>query len=654
MTRLTRQFSIARSPDDPKPEDHADLPLSMAFASDNPYERWWGIEVLDCNPESVRLSRLNDGAALLFNHQLDHLRGHHVPGSVIADGHTVRGNVMVAWAADEGKTIALITGDHLSKASVGYEIHAVIEQSTSKDGKSLERKLDCQAFGRVLSRCQRETPGDLAAFRRALDSAAGPLERAADKPTVYRVVDWEPLENSLVTVPADVTVGIGRMAHDDPATPPAAPDKPASLTLKEHKPIMDTPTQEQIAAIERAAHDSGLKRIAAIEAMAKQFENFGVAEMAAHAIRNGISSEDFSKQILDHVAKHGTTWTPEIGMTKKEVKRFSIMRGINALLSNNWSKAGLEREASEAFAEKAKSAGISRQAENSLFLPMEVQKRDLTVGTTTAGGHMVATELRPNDFIELLRNATKLKSLGARTLGGLVGNVDITKQTGAATGYWLANEATAITESQQTIGLLQLRPKVLGAYSQIARLLLQQSTPDADTFVMNDLSKVLGLALDAAGINTGGSGAPVGVLGTGSIGAFTGTSLGIAALLNAQVDVATANALSPECAYLTTPQVASLLAQRQRFASTDSPLWDGNILEGNVLGFKAVTTNQVPADTMIFGDWSQVIFAEWGALELAINPFDNFPAGITGVRAFLTADVGVRIAGAFSAASTIT
>lgn len=654
MTRLTRQFSLSRSPDTPNPEDHADLPLSMAFASDTPYERWWGIEVLDCNPESVRLDRLNDGAALLFNHQIDNLRGHHVPGSVIADGHTVRGNVVVAWAADEGKTIALITGGHLSKASVGYEIHAVIEQSTSKDGKSLERKLDGQAFGRVLSRCQRETPGDLAAFRRALDSAAGPLERAADKPTVYRVVDWEPLENSLVTVPADATVGIGRMAHDDPATPPAAPDKPASLTLKEHKPIMDTPTQEQIAAIERAAHDSGLKRIAAIEAMAKQFENFGVAEMAAHAIRNGISSEDFSKQILDHVAKHGTTWTPEIGMTKKEVKRFSIMRGINALLSNNWSKAGLEREASEAFAEKAKSAGISRQAENSLFLPMEVQKRDLTVGTTTAGGHMVATELRPNDFIELLRNATKLKSLGARTLGGLVGNVDITKQTGAATGYWLANEATAITESQQTIGLLQLRPKVLGAYSQIARLLLQQSTPDADTFVMNDLSKVLGLALDAAGINTGGSGAPVGVLGTGSIGAFTGTSLGVAALLNAQVDVATANALSPECAYLTTPTVASLLAQRQRFASTDSPLWDGNILEGNVLGFKAVTTNQVPADTMIFGDWSQVIFAEWGALELAINPFDNFPAGITGVRAFLTADVGVRIAGAFSAASTIT
>ena len=189
-------------------------------------------------------SRLNDGAALLFNHHLDDLRGHHVPGSVIADGHTVRGNVMVAWAADEGKTIALITGDHLSKASVGYEIHAVIEQSTSKDGKSLKENSTAKRLAgsfRVVSARPRR-PGRLPASAR---QRGRPLERAADKPTVYRVVDWEPLENLLVTVPADVTVGIGRMAHDDPATPPAAPDKPASLTLKEHKPIMDTPPKSK-------------------------------------------------------------------------------------------------------------------------------------------------------------------------------------------------------------------------------------------------------------------------------------------------------------------------------------------------------------------------------------------------------------------------
>ena len=378
----------------------------------------------------------------------------------------------------------------------------------------------------------------------------------------------------------------------------------------------------------------------------------GTLPMVSHQSRPKLLV--IASRMPNEVAKRGNAWTPEIGMTKTEAKRFSIVRAVNALLSNDWAKAGLERDASEAFASRAAAAGIQRQQGNSFFLPVEVQRRDLTVASATGGGNTVATELRPQDFIELLRNATLLKAMGARTLGGLVGNADITKQTGAGTAYWLATEATAITESNQTVGLLQLRPKVLGAYTELSRLLLQQSTPDADMMVMEDLAKVLGLALDAAGINVGGSGAPVGILGTASIGAFTGTSLALPALLDAQVDVAGANALTPNCAYLTTPTVASLLAQRQRFTSTDTPLWTGNILEGNVLGFRAFATNQMPAATAIFGDFSQVIFAEWGALEIAANPYANFPAGISGIRAFLTADVGVRIAGAFSAASTIT
>ena len=412
--------------------------------------------------------------------------------------------------------------------------------------------------------------------------------------------------------------------------------------------------QMELAAIEKARAEAKT-RIEAIDALAKQFATWNVRAMADQAIRQGTPSDDFAKQLTDHVAKRGKQWQPTIGMTEQEAQRFSIVRAIAAMMSGNWTKAGFEREASDAFADRAQAAGIQRQSENSFFLPIEVQRRDLTVAAPTGGGNMVATTLRPQDFIEMLRNATLLKALGARTLSGLVGNADITRQTGAATGYWLSSEATAITESQQTVGLLQLRPKVLGAYTEISRLLLQQSTPDADTFVMEDLAKVLGVALDVAGINVGGSGAPVGILGTGSIGAFTGTSLAVAALLDAQVDVASANALTSSCAYLTTPTVASLLAQRPRMTGgLETPLWQGNILDGEVLGFMAKTTNQMPAGTAIFGDFSQVIFAEWGALEIAANPYANFPAGITGVRAFLTADVGVRIAGAFSAASSIT
>ncbi len=649
---LTREHRITLASDETR-ADGADLVVEMAFASELPYERWWGIEILDCSPEAVDLSRLNDGGALLYNHNWDDLRGHHVPGTVRADAdRVIRGQVSISHAADAGRTIALVEGGHLTKTSTGYEIYQVVEKSTAKGADApLERTLDGRLFDRVLTRSQREAPGDLAAFRRALDAEAGPFERAADQPATYVVTRWGVLENSLVTVPADPSVGLGRTAEPAPQAQPAAlPD----ISIKEPQ-MTQTAPEIDIAAIERDASARALKRINDIAAMGEQFKDFdGVKALSEAAIRTGQPVEDFTAALLKHISEKGQKWQPEIGLTKKEAQRFSVVRAINAMLSGDWSKAGFEREASVAFSEKAQKAGLQRQAENSFFLPVEVQQRDLTVGTATAGGNMVATDLRPQDFIELLRARTLISQLGARSLTGLVGNADITRQTGAGTAYWLANEATAITESNQTVGLLQLRPKVLGAYTEVSRLLLQQSTPDADMFVMDDLTKVLAIAKDAAAINTGGSGAPVGILGTAGIGSVTGTTLGLSGILEFQTDVATANALSTQCAYLTTPLVAALLAQRQRFSGTDTPLWEGNILDGNVIGFRGASTTQMPTATMIFGDFSQVIFAEWGAVEIAANPYANFPAGITGIRAFYTCDVGVRTAGAFSAASSIT
>ena len=151
-----------------------------------------------------------------------------------------------------------------------------------------------------------------------------------------------------------------------------------------------------------------------------------------------------------------------------------------------------------------------------------------------------------------------------------------------------------------------------------------------------------------------GSGAPVGIANTSGIGSVTGTSLAYEDILEFQTDVAAANALAANCAYVTTPAVASLLAQRQKFSNTDTPLWEGGLIDGRVSGFRGVATNQVTAASMIFGDFAQVIIGEWGTLELAVNPVAGFAAGIVGIRAFQTVDVGIRYAGAFSRATSIT
>jgi HK97 family phage major capsid protein len=173
--------------------------------------------------------------------------------------------------------------------------------------------------------------------------------------------------------------------------------------------------------------------------------------------------------------------------------------------------------------------------------------------------------------------------------------------------------------------------------------------------VLRDFSKVLALAVDLAALEGSGSaGQPTGISTTAGIGAVTGTSLAYAGVVEFQTDVAAGNALDMGSAYVTTPAVASLMLQRQRFSSTDTPLWTGNVLDGQMAGFRATTTTQLTAASMIFGDFSQVVIGEWGMFEIAMNPYANFPAGITGIRGMQTIDIGVRQAAAFSRATSIT
>ena len=106
---------------------------------------------------------------------------------------------------------------------------------------------------------------------------------------------------------------------------------------------------------------------------------------------------------------------------------------INALANPGDRKAqelaAFEREASDAVAAK-----MGRAAQG-FFVPVEVQQRDLLVGTATAGGHTVATQVLAANFIELLRNKLAVAGLGAQFLSGLVGNIAIPRQTAGATAY---------------------------------------------------------------------------------------------------------------------------------------------------------------------------------------------------------------------------
>lgn len=340
----------------------------------------------------------------------------------------------------------------------------------------------------------------------------------------------------------------------------------------------------------------------------------------------------------------------QLGISNREAREYSLSRALLGLADGRFS--GYEKECSEQLNRQ----GHQTRTNSAFLVPTGmVLARDLNVQSSAAGGYLVGTQNM--SFIDLLRSNLICAQMGATVLPGLRENITVPKLSAGATAHWLANDSTAITESTQTLGQVSLTPKNVGAYTEVSRQLLMQSNPAADWVIANDLAKTVAQAIDAAAINgSGASGQPTGVLNVAGIGSVTGTSLAYAGILEFMSDTIGQNALiNPESAgFVTTPTVSALLMNRQKVASTFSPIWQGNVRGGTIDGMRAMSSTAVPAGTMLFADWSSLLIGEWGILEIESNPYANFAAGIVGVRAIQTIDVAVRYPQSFSAATSIT
>lgn len=514
---------------------------------------------------------------------------------------------------------------------------------------------------------------------------------------------WMPTHCALVAEPADVGAGFFREAAAlptfdlQPADAPAAPT-PAPLVSPPAAPAAAQPLKESVMdnqehAAAGAHAESTAQRATSLPAQPHGSTGNRALEMESdrkraignlcqaanidnnirdHWIGTGLSVADISDDIL-RIQQERTKTNPnhvaKLGLGEGETRRYSLMNAIRAVADKNWTNAAFELECSREIGKRLNTVVDP----NKFFVPFEVQGRqlpnaqgslmtpearrqygrDLTVSVSSAGGSLVATNNM--SFIDVLRNRSVAYRMGARRMAGMVGNVTVPRQTAAATAYWLSTEATSVTESQQTFGQLSLTPKTVGAYTEISRQLMLQSSPDAESIVTGDLGKVAGLALDIGVLRgSGASGEPTGIINTAGIGSVTGTSLAYAGILEFQTDIATANVMPNNGGYVTTPTVAALMMQRVKFTSTASPLWEGNVFDGSMAGYPAMSSNQMSAATMLYGDWDQVVVAEWGVLQVEVNPYANFQAGIIGVRAMVSVDVGLRYAAAFSYATSIT
>lgn len=620
--------------------------VELSFSSEEPYERWWGTEILDHGKSAVRLGRLNGSAALLVNH----------------DSRDQVGVVVKAWIKGRQGRAVVRFGKSQRAEEVFQDVKDGIRKLVSVGYRIISIVLDKKSQG------EGET---------------------------YRVTEWEPYEISLVAVPADATIGVGRDGEPeafDPrtlvseeeedmnrfqrrdgapaASPVAAPAAPAVAPA----PVAAAPAQRDDATVVRAAAEAERERITTIRAIG---ERLGARELATAAIDGGHSLEQFVRDFEERSGQSRPVQAaedPALGLSDRERRSYSFVRLLNAI-ANPTSRAAQEAAAFEFECSAAAQEQRAQRAGNSelrgFTVPVDVlrspidpaARRDLTVGTATAGGHTVATDLLASSFIEMLRNRMALDGLGARTLTDLSGNLAIPRMTGGATAYWVA-ESGSPTESQQAFDQVALSPKTLGAFTDISRKLLIQSSLDVEALVRSDLAATVALEIDRVGINgSGSSNQPRGIMQTSGIGSVAGGTNGAAPTFDHMVDlesaVAVANADVGNLAYLTNPKVRGKLKKTQQFSGTNGvPVW-GNGSEP-LNGYRAGVSNQVPSNltkgtssgvcsAILFGNFADLIIGMWSGLDLLVDPYTSSTSGTVRIVALQDVDVAVRHAESFAA-----
>lgn len=599
--------------------------VRLSFSSDAPVlrrtrsgEQYY--EILDHSERGMNKERLRAGTSLLFNHNPEILIGRNTFIGVENGRGYVDSKIS---RADDVKSYATkIEEGILCDSSVGYGIEDDGEEIGMRNGIPEVR------------------------FR------------------------WQPHEVSLVTIPADVSVGIGREETTTVfrSISFSIDNKPKPATnAPTHTPMADpiAPTAPETPSINIVAERQGAvaaerKRVADIQELNTHFTQKGIAgrrvdagKLAERMIADGKTVDDFRNEVIrtELPELKPIETSPEVGMSKRDLSSYSLVRAMNgaigAMKGQSWS--GLEKDASEAA---AKIAGRSTQG---FFIPHDVmQSRALTTNVFNAAGAFVDTSAQGQSLIELYRNKMHVVALGARVLTGLQGNLAIPSQTGGATASWLSEDAT-ITASAQTVGQVSLTPHRLAGATAFTYQLLAQSSQDVENFVRNDLMTVLAIEKDRAALKGSGvSGEPLGIYGTAnkstSVTLAGANSMTYANAVQFETNVALNNADMGSLGYLTSVQAKANAKLIAEINSTNSnPVWKGDMVNG----YTARATNQLTTlPSVIFGNWSDLIIGDWASNEVIVDPYSLSMQGQVRIVMQQLTDVAIRHAKSFSISTT--
>jgi len=454
------------------------------------------------------------------------------------------------------------------------------------------------------------------------------LMRIKDSKEVAYRAAWTPMEVSSVSVPADQSklVGVGR-----------------SQSFKEIK-MENEVNLDNVRAESAEEVKAELKRNS-IE-INKLGERHNQKDLAAKAVAEQKTIEEFRGELLAKIASQPLETPKDIGLSKKEMKRFSLVKGINALA--NPSDRAAQRNAEFEFECSAAASEAYGRNSQGLMLPPEVlrdwNQRDLN---TTDDAGAVGQDFRGGDFIDALRNSSSVMSAGATLLRGLQGDVKIPKKTGVSTAAFVSSEGTAVAESEMAIGSVTMSPKTLGCFTDVTRQLLTQSSLDVENLIRNDIAQSMALAIDAGALaGSGSSGNPTGIKNTSGINTvtFAGANPTWAETVNMESQVAVDNALLGNLSYIMRADDYGSLKTTEKASGTAQFVVDR---DGRVNNYGVVVSNQPTAGDHYFGNFSDLLIGFFGGLDIIVDPYTNSSSGTVRVVGIQMIDVAVRNAVSF-------
>ncbi|MGI2228120.1 phage major capsid protein [Shewanella frigidimarina] len=580
--------------------------VELSFSSEEPVERWFGMEILGHEPGECDLSRLNNSGAFLMDHNTRDHRG--AIESALIDQKKGRATIRLS-KSERGEELWSDMRDGIRPhVSVGYSILEIVHVKRDESGMDW-----------------------------------------------YRATKWQPYEISSVSVPADTSVGLGRSDESEDVTDfnieirelDMDEDEvlvPEGDQKRDNKPAAKPRAKAPAVPVdENAIRQQETERCQEIMAMGQQF---GLGREADEAVKSQHSVDQFRQLVLtavrDKKAKPAGT-EMNLGLSDKDVRRYSLINAVRASITGNWKGAGLEREVSVALADK-----MGKDARG-FYVNYEVLSQLGRAAQSTGagmGGELVATDLWSSQFIDLLRPNSIAAGLGVRFATGLVGNVDIPKMTSGSSFYWIDEDEDG-TESNVGLGIIKMSPKTIAGAVPITRRLMQQSTPDIDLLVRDEMLRGIGLGIDkAVFLGTGLNNQPLGIKNQTGVHAIPIPAGGWdwATIVAFETAVAESNALAANMAYAMRPSLRGTLKTTEKAAGTAKYLWDGD----QVNGYPGVVSTQLETGAMLHGDFSQALVGMWGALDLTVDKSTKAASGGTVLRVFQDADVAVRHGAAFA------